>query len=246
MRKKIVAGNWKMHLDKAEAVNLNASVSKDLPDNGVAVYQFAPSIYLDTLQQQSTLKIGAQNGHPEDAGAYTGETSMLQLKKLGIQSVLIGHSERRHKFGEDHAFLKEKLNAALSHQLEPFFCCGETLEDREQNNHFNIVKRQLESSCFHLEANTIRGVVFAYEPVWAIGTGKTATPEQANEMHEYIRSIIAERYDGSTADAITILYGGSCKPANASTLFQQLHIDGGLIGGASLNATDFLNIIQSF
>lgn len=242
----MVAGNWKMHLDKAEALNLNASVSKNLPDTEVEVYQFAPSIYLDALQQQSKLKIGAQNGHPEDAGAYTGETSMLQLKKLGIQSVLIGHSERRHQFGEDHKFLKEKLDAALSHQLEPFFCCGETLEDRDQNSHFNIVKRQLESSCFHLNEKAIRQVVFAYEPVWAIGTGKTATPEQANEMHEYIRSIIAEHYDASTAEAITILYGGSCKPANAAQLFQQTHIDGGLIGGASLYATNFLNIIQSF
>ncbi len=246
MRKKIVAGNWKMHLNKKEAINLNEAVSNNMPQNNVEVYQFVPSVYLDMLQERSTIKIGAQNGYPEDQGAFTGEVSMLQLKNIGIQSVLIGHSERRHKFGEEAQFLKEKIDAALYHQLEPFFCCGETLQDREQKNHFETVHEQLRASCFHLDAEAIRSVVIAYEPVWAIGTGKTATPEQANEMHEFIRSVIAKRYDQSTADAIAIIYGGSCKPENAPALFQQQDIDGGLIGGASLKSKDFLEIIQSF
>ena len=246
MRKKIVAGNWKMNLTAEEAVQLNRDVENQIMDPKCDIYQFTPSLYLPLLvEKEGYIQIGAQNGHPEKKGAFTGEISMFQLRSSGVQSVLIGHSERRQLFHETNDFLKSKVDAALENNITPFYCCGETLEERESGKHEAVVIDQIKEGCFHLPAEKIRKIVFAYEPVWAIGTGKTASPEQANDMHRLIRNAIAENYDNEIAENATILYGGSCKPTNAKELFTMEHIDGGLIGGASLKADDFIQIINT-
>jgi triosephosphate isomerase len=247
MRKKIVAGNWKMNLNLDEALNLNKTTESQLLDPKCDVYQFVPSLYIPLLiEKKGYIQIGAQNGHPANSGAFTGEISMQQLREIGVQSVLIGHSERRHIFHENDDFLKEKIDAALANKLTPFFCCGETLEQRENNVHMETVVKQIEKSCFHLSPEQFRRLVIAYEPVWAIGTGKTASPEQANEMHRVLRDAIENKYNNEIAENTTILYGGSCKPSNAKELFNMEHIDGGLIGGASLKADDFIQIVNTF
>lgn len=248
MRKKIVAGNWKMNLTRAESESLLNDVSNAIDHMNCDVYQFPPAIYLTDLVDQSvdSVKIGAQNGFSEPKGAFTGEVSMFQLKNIKVSAVLIGHSERRLLFGESHELLKEKVDAAIHEKLTVFFCCGETLDQREENRHEQVVVNQLKESLLHLSADQFKNVVIAYEPVWAIGTGKTASSEQANEMHRTIRKTIEANYNLDIANNTSILYGGSCKPDNAKELFSKEHIDGGLIGGASLKAKDFVDLINTY
>ncbi len=242
--KKIVAGNWKMNLSVNEAAALSLEIAQLEKASDVQVYLFPPMLAITACQQNApNLTFGAQNGYFKDAGAFTGEVSMKQLKQAGVQAVLIGHSERRMYFSESNEMLKNKVDAALNNELTPFFCCGEPLEIREAKTHFSFVKQQLEESLFHLDENTVKQVVIAYEPIWAIGTGKTASTEQAEEMHQAIRSWLKERYSEECAASISILYGGSCNPSNAKALFACPNVNGGLIGGASLNAADFSVLI---
>lgn len=239
MRKKIVAGNWKMNLTYADAKVLASQVA-ELNDVAAEIFLFPTAIYLDVVKQAASgVKVGVQNAYPKDAGAFTGEVSMAQVQTMGVDAVLVGHSERREYFNETNAFLKEKVDAALAHGLTPFFCFGEPLEIRENNTFLSYVKQQLEESIFHLEPNEFKKMVLAYEPIWAIGTGKTASVEQAEEMHAAIRSWIAARYSDEVANEISILYGGSCNPSNAKALFACPNVDGGLIGGAALKIADF-------
>ena len=245
-RKRIVAGNWKMNLNQADAIKLIEGVK---PNNTCTTAVFPSFVYLSSVKaiaQEKGILIGAQNGYYEKEGAYTGEVSFTQLKDIGVEAILIGHSERRSLFKESDAFLKLKVNAAIEHELIPFFCCGETLDERKNNQHFQVVTRQLEEALFHLDVAQIVKVVIAYEPVWAIGTGETASPVQAEEMHLHIREQITKKYGSEIAQTIPLLYGGSCKPNNAKELFEQKNIDGGLIGGASLKADEFNQIIASF
>jgi triosephosphate isomerase len=248
MRRKIVAGNWKMNLMRSEAKNLFDGIANLKSDALCDVYQFVPSLFIADLVDQSKFSpiIGAQNAHPKSNGAFTGEISMRQIKNIGVKAVLIGHSERRQLFEESNDFLKEKVDAGISEGLTLFFCCGESLDQREDGSHEQVVISQLKASLFHISQNDFENVVIAYEPVWAIGTGKTATSDQANEMHSVIRSAIAGNYSKDIANNTSILYGGSCKPSNAKELFSKEHIDGGLIGGASLKVEEFTGIINAF
>jgi triosephosphate isomerase len=190
--------------------------------------------------------VGAQNAHQNESGAYTGEISAKMVKSTGAAFVILGHSERRQYFGEDNQLLAKKTDTALANGLKPIFCIGETLEERESEQHFEVIKKQLEEGVFHLSTEQFEQLVLAYEPVWAIGTGKTASSEQAQEIHAFIREQIANNYTQEVADNTTILYGGSCNPKNAADLFAQPDIDGGLIGGASLKSRDFLDIVKVF
>lgn len=245
MRKKIVAANWKMNLSAVEAMELYQGFSRAQCADGVEIVVFAPFLFIDRLVSgfPSVIRVGAQNGYHVPKGAFTGETSMQQLREIGARAVLIGHSERRQFFHEDHALLKLKTDAALANKLQPFFCCGEPLEVRESNDHLKFVRRQLDESLFHLSPEEFAKTVIAYEPIWAIGTGLTASVEQAEEMHAAIRSWIAGRYDETIAGNYSILYGGSCNPSNARALFASPNVDGGLIGGASLKLSDFETLI---
>ena len=248
MRKKIVAGNWKMNGNVSFLENILREISTNNSElkSNPEVYIFPPAHLLITAKTlEHELKIGAQNGFHQEKGAFTGEISMYQLKELGCEAVLVGHSERRAIFKEDEQLLKHKVDAALANKLKVFFCCGEQLSDREKGQHETIVLQQLNDSIFHLTAAQISELVIAYEPVWAIGTGKTASKEDAQEMHAAIRKAISEKYDEATAQAVTILYGGSCNAQNATELFAQPDIDGGLIGGAALVAEDFNKIIAA-
>lgn len=195
---------------------------------------------------ENNFSVGAQNCSNKESGAYTGEISALMLKSMEIDYCLVGHSERRKYFNEDSKMLAEKVDILLDNDISPIFCCGEVLEEREANNHFDVVGTQIFEGLFHLSAEELDNVIIAYEPVWAIGTGKTASPAQAQEMHAFIRGLIAKKYNAEVANDMTILYGGSCNPKNAKELFALADVDGGLIGGASLVAEDFLKIIQSF
>jgi triosephosphate isomerase len=248
MRQQIVAGNWKMNLMRSEAKSLFDSIANLKSDALCEVYQFVPSLFIADLvdQSRSSPLIGAQNAHPKSNGAFTGEISMRQIKDLGVKAILVGHSERRQLFEESNDFLKEKVDSAISEGLTLFFCCGESLDQRENGSHEQVVISQLKASIFHISQNDFKNVIIAYEPVWAIGTGKTATSDQANEMHSAIRSAIAGNYSKDIANNTSILYGGSCKPSNAEDLFSKEHIDGGLIGGASLNVDEFAGIINAF
>jgi triosephosphate isomerase (TIM) len=252
MRKKIVAGNWKMNKTFSEAETLLTEIAEALDDadlKDAEVVLCPPALYLEMATDvafESNFTVGAQNVFPEDSGAYTGEISPLMLKELNVSYCIIGHSERRKYFSETNEFLRRKVDALLKHDIRPIFCCGEVLPEREANQHFGVVKKQVEESLFHLTADAFGNVVIAYEPVWAIGTGVTATKEQAQEMHAFIRGLIAAKYTRQTADAATILYGGSCNGKNARELFAQPDVDGGLIGGASLKAEEFLQIATSF
>jgi triosephosphate isomerase len=252
MRKKIVAGNWKMNKVFSEAETLITEIAEALDDvdlKGAEVVICPPAIYLEMASDvayDSNFSVGAQNIYPADSGAFTGEISPLMLKELTVEYCIIGHSERRQYFNESHDFLKKKVDSLLIHKIRPIFCCGEVLPEREANQHFEVVKKQLEESLFHLSNTEILHVVIAYEPVWAIGTGVTATKEQAQEMHAYIRKLIAEKYNAIVASETTILYGGSCNGKNAAELFAQPDVDGGLIGGASLKTTEFIQIATSF
>lgn len=248
MRKKIVAGNWKMNLLWDEALVLAKGVSEASTTlNNVELIVFPPFIFAPTIiHQNSDLNVGLQNFYPADKGAFTGEVSISQAKNIGAKYVLVGHSERRAIFHENETFLKEKVDAALANNLTPVFCCGEPLEIREANEELNYVKQQLLDSLFHLSANDMAKCIVAYEPVWAIGTGKTASVEQAESMHKSIRSWIAETYSKELSEEISILYGGSCNASNAKELFACENVDGGLIGGAALQLETFITIAQSF
>lgn len=248
-RKHIVAGNWKMNNTLSETQTL-LSALKDKKNTGDAQVIVAPtSINLQaavTTLQGSTIQVAAQNMHQEEKGAYTGEISASMLKDTGVHTVILGHSERRAYFHESDELLAQKVNTALSHELQVIFCFGEELEDRKSGKHFDVVERQLKNAIFHLTASQWSQIVLAYEPVWAIGTGETASPEQAQEMHAFIRKTVQDSYDATTADQVTILYGGSVKPGNAKDIFSKPDVDGGLIGGASLKADDFFEIVNAF
>lgn len=249
MREKIVAGNWKMNLSKEEALKLYSEIATLANEvEGVTLMTFSPLIYLDALKsiENDSVKVGAQNFHQQEAGAFTGEVSYAQLKSIGVNHVLVGHSERRMYFNEDDATIKAKVDAGLNAGLKVVFCCGEPLEIREKGEHVAYVVEQFEKNIFHLSEEDFSKLVIAYEPIWAIGTGKTASPKEAEEMHAAIRAAIATRYNANVADSISLLYGGSCNPTNAKELFAQPNIDGGLIGGASLKSNDFLEIAKSF
>ncbi len=252
MRQKIVAGNWKMNKTLDEASSLVAEIMGMVADEvkgNVKVIFCTPFPYLLPIKNQlgnnSRIVVGAQNCSEHESGAYTGETSAQMLKSMQIPYVIIGHSERRQYFGENGSLLAKKVDIALKHGLTPIFCCGEPLEVRERNEHEALVKKQVEESLFHLEATALQKVVIAYEPVWAIGTGKTASSQQAQDMHAVIRKHLAAKYSQSIADTILILYGGSVNAANAKELFSCPDVDGGLVGGASLKSREFTEIIKS-
>ena len=251
MRKKIVAGNWKMNMTLQDGValakELNETLTAEKPNCGVVIC--TPFIHLATIAQflnQDVVGLGAENCADKEKGAYTGEVSAEMVKSTGAQYVILGHSERRQYYNETPEILKEKVLLALKNGLKVIFCIGESLEEREANKQNEVVKAELEGSVFNLSEEEFKNIIIAYEPIWAIGTGKTATAEQAEEIHAYIRSIIADRYGKQVADDTTILYGGSCKASNAPELFSKPDIDGGLIGGASLKAPDFKGIIDAW
>lgn len=230
-------------IDLASAIN--AYFEKKPADAGVIVAP--PFIHLpDVARVLTCVGLSAQNCASETNGAYTGEVSAAMVRSAGARYVILGHSERRTYFGETDELLNRKIKLALEQELIPIFCCGEVLEEREAGNHFQVVKGQMETALFTLPPNQLSNLIIAYEPVWAIGTGVTATPAQAQEMHAYIRGLIREKFGDSLAEEMTILYGGSCKPSNAGELFANPDVDGGLIGGASLNADDFIAIVESF
>ena len=251
MRKKIVAGNWKMNMNLQDGIalakELNETLKADKPNCGVVIC--TPFIHLASIAQfldQDIIGLGAENCADKEKGAFTGEVSAEMVKSTGAQYVILGHSERREYYKETPEILKEKVLLAQKNDLKVIFCIGESLEEREAGKQNEVVKAELEGSVFNLSEEDFRKIVIAYEPIWAIGTGKTATAEQAEEIHAYIRSIIAEKYGQAVADDTTILYGGSCKASNAPELFAKPDIDGGLIGGASLKAADFKGIIDAF
>lgn len=253
MRKKIVAGNWKMNMDYTSGVSLFSEVLNMVNDEAKGdqeVIVCPPSLYIYSLVQlsknNSRVSVGAQNCHHAESGAYTGEISANMLRSVGAAYVILGHSERRQYFAETNQTLAPKVDAVLKAGLKPIFCIGETLDERNQNIHFDLIKDQLVEGIFHLSAEDFSKAIIAYEPVWAIGTGVTATSEQAQEIHAFIRKEIAAKYDAQTAEETTILYGGSCNPKNAAELFAQADIDGGLIGGASLKSRDFTDIVKAF
>jgi len=252
MRKKIVAGNWKMNMTFLEAEKLVARVAEELETRklkNTVVVLCPPFPYLELATDiacLSNFSVGAQNVFPADSGAFTGEVSPAMLESMEVEYCIIGHSERRKYFGESNEFLARKLDALLKFNIIPIFCCGELLDERNSKNHFVVVEKQLKESLFHLKKEHVEKVVIAYEPVWAIGTGVNATPAQAQEMHAFIRGLIAKKYSKKLSEEITILYGGSCNAKNAAELFSNPDVDGGLIGGASLKAEDFLGIVDSF
>lgn len=257
MRRNIAAGNWKMNTNLQEGQKLINEILEGLSKNPPArrageleVIFGTPFMTLpaaaEMVKDNPMISIAAQNCADKEKGAYTGETSVDMIRSTGAGYVIIGHSERRQYFNERNETLATKVSLALSRNLTPIYCCGEQIIIREAGNHFRLVKEQIEEGLFHLSADEMRKVVIAYEPVWAIGTGKTATPEQAQEMHAEIRKIVAAKYGQSVAGDIPILYGGSVKPDNAKEIFSQQDVDGGLVGGASLKADDFVNIINSF
>lgn len=252
MRKHIVAGNWKMNKNFEEAEELISDIMTQLENIDLGETQMIicpPFPYLEMasdMGEESYFMVGAQDVSAFESGAYTGEISAGMLNSMGIDYCIVGHSERRQYHHETDQQVAAKVNQLIANDIKPIVCCGEVLEEREANNQFEVVKRQITNGLFHLEEDDIRKVVIAYEPVWAIGTGKTATPEQAQEIHAFIRSLLAEKYGKAAADDISILYGGSCKPGNAKELFSNPDVDGGLIGGACLKAEDFTAIAQSF
>jgi len=251
MRKKIVAGNWKMNMDYSEGISLFSEIVNMVRDEKKGDQQAiicAPYIHLNSLAKLggTTVHIGAQNCHQNESGAYTGEISAKMVKSVGCSYVIIGHSERRQYFAENDLLLAEKTKAALAHDLIPIFCIGETLDERNNGDYFEVIKSQLTNGIFDLPAADFAKVVVAYEPVWAIGTGLTASSDQAQEVHAFIRAEIAAKFGAEVAEGISILYGGSCNPKNAAELFAQPDIDGGLIGGASLKSRDFTDIVKAF
>ncbi|MBN1131445.1 MAG: triose-phosphate isomerase [Bacteroidales bacterium] len=249
MRKKIVAGNWKMHTLLKEGMELAEKVERFSKEKGddVIVVIAPPFTHLSKIREVTDLvKLAAQNCSSEESGAYTGEVSPDMLLSAGAEYVILGHSERRAYYHEDNHLLNKKIRLALDKGLKPIYCCGEVLAEREAGKLFEVVKDQLTVGLQGLNTAQFSQVIIAYEPVWAIGTGITATPAQAQEMHAFIRNLIADMYDDRIAGETTILYGGSCKPSNARELFANPDVDGGLIGGASLKAEDFIQIVNAF
>ena len=252
MRKKIIAGNWKMNIDLEKGIQLFNEIQQLLKEEVKAdqeVIICPPYTHLSSLSQivdpNTNLSIGAQNCHQADSGAFTGEVSASIIASAGASYVIIGHSERRLYFAESNSLLAQKLDVVLKNGLSPIFCIGETLEQRNSETYFEVIKEQITEASFHLQGADYRKMVLAYEPVWAIGTGLTASPEQAQEIHSFIRNLLADKYDQDLANNMTILYGGSCNPKNAAELFAKADIDGGVIGGASLKAQDFVDIIKA-
>jgi triosephosphate isomerase (TIM) len=249
MRQNIVAGNWKMNTTLQDGIKLAQEVETLVSDikNNVKVIVCTPFIHLTEVRKVTKkAALGAQNCASEVSGAFTGEVSAAMVKSTGAEYVILGHSERRSYYHEDDALLNKKVQLALANNLTPIFCIGELLAERESNKHFDVVKEQLEKGIFSLSAEDFKKLILAYEPVWAIGTGKTATSAQAQEMHKFIRDTVAAKYGKEIADGVSILYGGSCKASNAKELFANPDVDGGLIGGAALVATEFLGIITAF
>jgi len=249
MRTKIVAGNWKMNTLLKDGMELAKAVEKLEKDKtGDALVIIAPPFtHLSKVRELiENVKLCAQNCASEPSGAFTGEVSASMLKSAGVEYVIIGHSERRTYYSEDNSLLNKKMKLALASGLKPIFCCGEVLEERESGKLFDVVRKQVEVGLKDLTAMDLETVVIAYEPVWAIGTGVVATPEQAQEMHRFIRNLLQELYGDKVAANLSLLYGGSCKPSNAAELFANPDVDGGLIGGASLKAKDFIDIVNAF
>lgn len=251
MRQKIVAGNWKMNTTYQEGIDLAIAIDKAVAENGdknvqvVVAPPFTHIAEVNKVVNNDRISVAGQNCATETSGAYTGEVSAEMLWSAGADYVILGHSERRSYYGETNELLKIKVKKALEFNLTPIYCVGEVLEEREANKHFDVIKEQLETVLFDLTDEEYKQIVIAYEPVWAIGTGKTASPEQAQEIHKFIRDLLVAKF-GETAKNTSILYGGSCKPSNAKELFANPDVDGGLIGGASLTADDFLGIINGF
>ncbi|MBL19437.1 MAG: triose-phosphate isomerase [Flavobacteriaceae bacterium] len=249
MRKQIVAGNWKMNLNAAESQELIHALKAQTFNDGVHVAIATPYVYLAAAVDQTagtSIDVAAQNMHQAVSGAYTGEVSAAMLEGIGVKTVILGHSERRAYFHETDALLAEKVNAALENDMHVIFCFGEEIEDRKSGVHFDLVTSQLTNGLFHLNASQWASITLAYEPVWAIGTGETASPAQAQEMHAHIRAILAANYGDALAQSVSVLYGGSVKPSNAQEIFAQTDVDGALIGGASLKAEDFAAIVNAF
>ncbi|WP_457616972.1 triose-phosphate isomerase [Lutibacter sp.] len=251
MRVKIVAGNWKMNNDLKASKLLAKKIAKsikNLPLTNTRVIIAPTFVNLERVAKKvkkTAVEVAAQNMHFEKSGAFTGEISASMLKAIGVNTVILGHSERREYFLETDDLLVKKVNTALQNNMEVIFCFGEKLEDRKSGAHFNVVENQIKNALFHLDSEAWKNIVLAYEPVWAIGTGETASPEQAQEMHAFIRQLVAEKYTASLSESVSILYGGSVKPANAKEIFSKKDVDGGLIGGASLNENDFKAIIEA-
>ena len=250
MRKRIVAGNWKMNNDLSQSVNLISEIKNLLNNNeaNAEIIVCPPFTSLETastLIKDTTIKLGAQNMHFEDSGAFTGEISAAMLKSVGCEYVILGHSERRAIFGESNELVNKKIKKALSEGLKPIFCIGETLEQREQGITKNIVEEQVRKGLDSISEDGLKKIIIAYEPVWAIGTGRTATPDQAQEVHAFIRNLVKEMYSETAGENLVIQYGGSVKPENAKDLLSQPDIDGALVGGACLKADSFRGIIKS-
>ncbi|MDD6889177.1 MAG: triose-phosphate isomerase [Bacteroidales bacterium] len=251
MRKNIVAGNWKMNTTLAEGVKLAKDVNEALkgftPNCDVVIaVPFTHLASVNAVIDSSKLGLGAENCADHVKGAYTGEVSAAMVASTGATYVILGHSERRQYYGETSEILKTKVALALENNLTPIFCIGEVLEERENGSYLEVVKKQIEDALFEMSAADFSKLILAYEPVWAIGTGKTATDDQAEEMHAFIRKVIADKYGAEVAENTSILYGGSCKPSNAPQLFAKPNVDGGLIGGASLDAESFMGIVKAF
>ena len=249
MRQNIVAGNWKMNKNAEQTEDLLNALIDKLPHDKAVEIIVAPT-FLNLASavehlQFTNIGVAAQNMHQDESGAFTGEISADMLKSIGVNTVILGHSERRAIFHETDAIIAAKVDKALQHQMRVIFCFGEELKDRQNSQHFNIVENQLRDGLFHLDKSAWESIVLAYEPVWAIGTGETASPEQAQEMHEFIRETIRKTYGSDIADDVSILYGGSVKPDNAKEIFSKPDVDGGLIGGAALKAEDFAAIVSA-
>lgn len=249
MRRTIIAGNWKLHKTIGETVELITGLKRSLHEvtsvEIVVCPVFTALADAHDVLIESNIQLGAQDVYWEDSGAFTGEVSAPLLKDAGVDYVIIGHSERRQYFGETNATVNKKIRAALRHGLKPIVCVGETLQQREDNKTFEVIEGQCAESLAGLTAEEMASIVIAYEPVWAIGTGKTATPQQAQEVHKFIRDLLARLYDGSLAEEIRIQYGGSVKPENAAELMSQPDIDGALVGGASLKVDSFVGIVNN-
>ena len=249
MRKHIVAGNWKMNNDLSQTEALISDLKKQQQTSDAEV-MIAPTFtnlwHAFEALRLSDIEVIAQNMHFAENGAYTGEVSAAMLQSVGVQTVILGHSERRAYFNETDETLAKKTDAALNSGMRVIFCFGEELEDRKAGNHFKVVESQITNGLFHLPESAWTNIVLAYEPVWAIGTGETATPDQAQEMHAFIRQTLSKKYGDATAQNVSVLYGGSVKPGNAKEIFSKPDVDGGLIGGASLKAEDFYAIVNAF
>ena len=250
MREKIVAGNWKMNNDLAETEELLGKLKLQMVKDPEATVMVAPAFtnLYPTFQalKNTPVIVAAQNMHESEKGAFTGEISADMLKSVGVNTVILGHSERRAYFNETSEILAKKVQTAIDKEMTVIFCFGEELEDRKNDKHFELVESQLKESLFQLPKSAWNNIILAYEPVWAIGTGETASPEQAQEMHKHIRSLLEKNVGKEVAENTSILYGGSVKPNNAREIFAKEDVDGGLIGGASLNAVDFVEIVNSF